>query len=962
MLYRDLVCGEDALCHQLCSGGVVFDHHSNHSRVVQGLWIGPRLSLIEELSIRSFLAHGHEYHLYAYGKIQNVPEGAVLKDANEICPSTRIFKYRDHDSYSGFSNYFRYKLLGAIGGWWADLDLICLKPFDFDGDYVFSSEDPQPFEGNNRRMNVGAIKAPACSPLMEHLCEVCENKNPSDLVWGEIGPCLFSEGVHKFGMECHVKEPAVFCPIPWFRWKDAIDPDVRLRLTEETYAVHLWNEMWRREGFDKDDEYDPACLYERLKATYFQTPVWRQPAKVYQTRLNHARKAVAASPTVSALVLSKNGSGRLGRCLESIQRTGFADEIVVCVDADTTDDSFRLARSFTSNVHVTETSGYIESALSTIAGFCSCDFVLRIDDDESLAGNWDKASFRLQAASHDPTQVWVPRRWVIPPGDSFIAGPPWCPDLQPRLHVNDPDKIIWPKHAREQIRVLGRCITMLDRWINHYYFVDRPKGERRRRCAKYRESNPKEELNYYDLYEDTRQVVLPCDTSATEFAVHLEGPHLSGYERYSPGSPVDFSTKGNSVRYLGNGWGEAEKWGTWTVGDRAEISLPIAAPLGSGAVLSVVVMPYLNSRCPRLRVDVFYGEARIGQWWFKRPGFVTLSVNIAADLISSDTQPRLIFGIPEARSPLDAGESSDPRLLGLGFKSLRLQRLDEEPKAGSKQSVYARRTPPKEAFVDKAVNLGRQALPGVEIEAFWEGLWIFRVAGHYFPLPEVAEPECIPWQHLAGLASQYLRDAEDYWYFGYRPRLGDVVVDIGAGRGEDTFAFSRSVGDAGRVFAIEPHPVSFAVLSKFCRFNELSNVTALNFACVTKSGQLQIETLPNWQSNYVTERDATPTSFPVEGLSFDYIWRRHGIGRIDLLKMNIEGAERDALVGARVALEQVRNVVIAAHDFRADRGEDEWFRTGAFVREFLMECGFRIKARHDSRAWARDHIHGTKPD
>ncbi len=478
------------------------------NKVVQGLWIGSQLSPVEELSIRSFLAHGHEYHLYVYGRIQNVPEGAVLRDAGEIIPSHKIFKYRDYDSYAGFSNHFRYKLLRTNGGWWADLDLICLRPFDFEDDYVFSSEDSQPLDGNNRHVNVGAIKSPACSPLMKHLWQACERKRPSDLVWGESGPRLFSEGVHKFRLESYVKTPAVFCPIPWFRWKDAIDPDVPCRFTEETYAIHLWNEMWRREGFDKEDQYDAACLYERLKAMYLRPPVLKQPAKVRRdsnlpavsatpqntfanpplgtTRLDTAQMEFASSPSVSALVLTKNGSGRLGRCLESIHRTGFADEIVVCVDAETTDDSFRLARSFTPNVHVVETAGYLESALSAITAFCSCDFVLRIDDDESLEGNWDKASFQLLATYNDLTQVWVPTRWVIPPGDCFIASAPWFPDPHPRLHVNDPSRITWPKRVHDHMSVRGRSISLFDRWINHYNFLDRPKGERRRRSAKYR--------------------------------------------------------------------------------------------------------------------------------------------------------------------------------------------------------------------------------------------------------------------------------------------------------------------------------------------------------------------------------------------------------------------------------------------------------------------------------------------
>ncbi len=933
----------------------------NRNQVIQGLWVGHSLSVMEELSIRSFLAHGHEYHLYAYGRIQNLPDGAILKDASEIIPSARIFKYRDHDSYSGFSNYFRYKLLGAKGGWWADLDLICLRPFDFDADYVFSSEDPPPLDGNKRCVNVGAIKSMAGSPLMEYLWEASEDKNPSNLVWGEIGPRLFSEAVHNFGLESQVRDPAAFCPIPWFRWKDVIDPDAPCRIAEETYAVHLWNEMWRREGFDKDDEYEPACLYERLKSRYLARSVSPQPAKALQTRPPHRCAPTAESPSVSAVVLSKNGCGRLERCLESILRTGFADEIVVCVDASTTDNTFRLARSFTPNVHVIETSGYIESVLPEITAFCSCDFVLRIDDDEALGGNWDKASFQLLAAYNYLTHVWVSTRWVIPPGDCFIASPPWCPDLHPRLHVNDPGKIIWPKNVHGQVRVSGRSISVFDRWINHYQCLDRPKGERRRRCVKYRELDPKVDLSSYYLFEDVEKAVLPCDTSAIELAVHLEGPRLPVCEKYSPDSSIDFSEQGNSVTYLGSGWGDPEDWGAWTVGDRAEMCFPLAVPLGSSAVLTFEAMPYLNSRHPTLEADLLYKDVVVGHRTFHHQGFVTVRVEIAADLIAGDCRPCVIFQIYRPRSPLDAGESSDPRQLGLGLKSLRLQRVEEQPAKIPDQPVYVRRTQSKKAFVDKAVFLGRQALPGLEIDAFWKGLWVFRVDGVYFPLPDISEPECIPWKQLAGLASQYLADATDYWYFGYRPNAGDVVVDIGAGRGEDTYAFSRTVQEKGRVFAIEPHPVSFSVLNKFCSLNDLSNVTTLNLACVARPGQLQIETVPNWQSNHLVT-GATPTSFPVEGLAFDYLWKRHDIGRVDLLKMNIEGAERDALAGSREALKHVRNICVAAHDFRADRGDGEWFRTGAFVRQFLTECGFRLRARQDSRAWARDHIHASKPD
>jgi FkbM family methyltransferase len=185
-------------------------------------------------------------------------------------------------------------------------------------------------------------------------------------------------------------------------------------------------------------------------------------------------------------------------------------------------------------------------------------------------------------------------------------------------------------------------------------------------------------------------------------------------------------------------------------------------------------------------------------------------------------------------------------------------------------------------------------------------------------------------------------------------------VDIGAGRGEDVFAFSRAVGPEGHVWAVEPHPLSFAALSRLCKLNRLENVTALNRACMDRPGNLQVETLPVWESNYVREGEPSPASYPVQAVRFDDLAAEHGIGRIDFLKMNIEGAERLALPGCTEALHRARFVCIAAHDFRADRGEGEAFRTLDFVKQFVAGAGFEIALRDDPRYYVPFHVHGVR--
>jgi len=228
---------------------------------VQSLWIGDRLSRLEQLCIRSFLRHGHSFHLYVFKPPQGIPPGTEVRDAGEILPPSRIFQYTEYATYAGFANFFRYKLLLERGGWWVDMDMVCQRPFLVSSEYVISSEilDGGPFP------NVGAIKVPPGSPLMEYMWNRCQQYDVAKLKWGESGPLLFAQAIEKFSLERFVRRPETFCPIAPPDWESVLKPWVRHRFVETPYAIHFWNELWRRAGRDKDAQYSRWCLYERLQ-------------------------------------------------------------------------------------------------------------------------------------------------------------------------------------------------------------------------------------------------------------------------------------------------------------------------------------------------------------------------------------------------------------------------------------------------------------------------------------------------------------------------------------------------------------------------------------------------------------------------------------------------------------------------------------------------------------------------
>ena len=88
---------------------------------------------------------------------------------------------------------------------------------------------------------------------------------------------------------------------------------------------------------------------------------------------------------------------------------------------------------------------------------------------------------------------------------------------------------------------------------------------------------------------------------------------------------------------------------------------------------------------------------------------------------------------------------------------------------------------------------------------------------------------------------------------------------------------------------------------------------------------------------------------------------RYSVHKIDFLKMNIEGAERRALIGMEDVMNRIATVCVACHDFRAESGHGEDFRTRIMVEQFLLRHGFQLRSRPDHPAdYVRDHLFGVR--
>lgn len=259
--------------------------------IIHMFWHGAPLSRVERLCMASFVACGHEVLLHLYDAPGNVPSGVQLADANAVIPREALFRHAKTGSMAQFADWFRYRVLYLRGGIWADTDVVCLRPLDYAQPEVFAWQDEE-------QINNAILGLPAGHRLARWMASACENPNralPYDdlrvrwrkwkrrwllgnrrnnVKWGEYGPVGFTQAARHFGFARLALPPEHFYPVPFQAWRTVFEAsaqhqwDTRLARSK---ALHLWNEMMRREAlFDKNARFAPDSLFEQLCARYFR--------------------------------------------------------------------------------------------------------------------------------------------------------------------------------------------------------------------------------------------------------------------------------------------------------------------------------------------------------------------------------------------------------------------------------------------------------------------------------------------------------------------------------------------------------------------------------------------------------------------------------------------------------------------------------------------------------------------
>jgi FkbM family methyltransferase len=129
---------------------------------------------------------------------------------------------------------------------------------------------------------------------------------------------------------------------------------------------------------------------------------------------------------------------------------------------------------------------------------------------------------------------------------------------------------------------------------------------------------------------------------------------------------------------------------------------------------------------------------------------------------------------------------------------------------------------------------------------------------------------------------------------------GDVFVDVGAHVGYYTLLAGKLVGESGKVVAVEPNPATFARLERDIALNQFKNIVAQKVACTDQETTLKFFQAPidNTGTSSINKTNAHEgNEISVPGVPLDKIIQDLGIKRVDLVKIDVEGAEMMVLGG-----------------------------------------------------------------
>lgn len=192
----------------------------------------------------------------------------------------------------------------------------------------------------------------------------------------------------------------------------------------------------------------------------------------------------------------------------------------------------------------------------------------------------------------------------------------------------------------------------------------------------------------------------------------------------------------------------------------------------------------------------------------------------------------------------------------------------------------------------------------------------------------------------------------------YIPKKNHIILDVGAGLGNEMLIFSNQVGVNGKVICLEPDPRLYKVLEYSIKVNKLKNVILYKKAFYNKDNvklKFNLNPINNWMANNVYFV-GNKKNFSVSTITLNKIIMDQNLYIINFAKFNIEGAEKYLISGNDKFLKICENIVVSCHDFL----NKEEYQTYLTVKKILKNASFKIKKNKFKNNILKYYIYAKK--
>lgn len=170
---------------------------------------------------------------------------------------------------------------------------------------------------------------------------------------------------------------------------------------------------------------------------------------------------------------------------------------------------------------------------------------------------------------------------------------------------------------------------------------------------------------------------------------------------------------------------------------------------------------------------------------------------------------------------------------------------------------------------------------------------------------------------------------------------GDIVVDLGAHIGYSILLAARLVGKKGKVYAFEPEPINYGLLIKNIELNGYDNIVPVQKAVSNITGTVRLFLDDKHPDRHTMCQPNEKREFvEVESVTLDEFFKDKKCP-INVITMNIEGAEMAAFLGMRRLLRENENLKIFVQ-FHPPGIRRSGESPEDFVRMLLKDYGFSI--------------------